>query len=59
MRTVARSKLHLITDLKLDIQLRLKTLQDHFQITNQQQVLELSSQYAAIQQKRNNQNVDT
>jgi hypothetical protein len=59
MRTVARSKLHLITDLKLDIQLCLKTLQDHFQITNQQQVLELSSQYAAIQQKRNNQNVDT
>ncbi|KAI0615923.1 hypothetical protein TUN199_12112, partial [Pyrenophora tritici-repentis] len=40
-RTVARSKLHLITNLDLD------------------QILELSSQYAAIQQKRRNQNVDT
>jgi hypothetical protein len=59
MRTVARSKLHLIADLDLDVRLRLKTLQDHFKITNQQQILELSSQYAAIQQKRKNQNVDT
>jgi hypothetical protein len=59
MRTVARSKLHLIADLDLDVRLRLKTLQDHFRITNQQQILELSSQYAAIQQKRKNQNVDT
>jgi hypothetical protein len=45
MRTVARSKLHLIADLDLDVRLRLKTLQDHFRITNQQ--------------KRKNQNVDT
>jgi hypothetical protein len=59
MRTVARSKLHLIADLDLDVRLRLKTLQDHFRITNQQQILELSAQYAAIQQKRRNQNVDT
>jgi hypothetical protein len=59
MRTVARSKLHLIADLDLDVRLRLKTLQDHFRITNQQQILELSSQYAAIQQKRKDQNVDT
>jgi hypothetical protein len=58
MRTVARSKLHLIVDLDLDVRLRLKTLQDHFRITNQQQILELSSQYAAIQQKRD-QNIDT
>ena len=58
MRTVARSKLHLIADLELDVRLRLRTLQDHFRITNQQQVLELSSQYAAVQQKRNNQHVD-
>jgi hypothetical protein len=58
MRTVARSKLHLIADLDLNVQLHLKTLQDHFKITNQQQILELSSQYAAIQQKRMNQNVD-
>ncbi|KAI1668028.1 Pol protein [Pyrenophora tritici-repentis] len=58
-RTVARSKLHLITNLDLDVRLRLRTLQDHFRITNQQQILELSSQYAAIQQKRRNQNVDT
>ncbi|KAF1946550.1 hypothetical protein EJ02DRAFT_430502 [Clathrospora elynae] len=58
MRTVARSKLHLIADLDLDVRLRLKTLQDHFKITNQQQILELSSQYAAVQQKRKNQNVD-
>jgi hypothetical protein len=43
MRTVARSKLHLIADLDLDVRLRLKTLQDHFRITNQQQILELSS----------------
>jgi hypothetical protein len=51
MRTVARSKLHLITDLELDVRLRLKTLQDHFRITSQQQILELSSQYvhAALQ----------
>jgi hypothetical protein len=59
MRTVARSKLHLITDLELDVRLRLKTLQDHFRITNQQQVLALSSQYADVQLKRKNQNVDT
>jgi hypothetical protein len=59
MRTVARSKLHLIADLDLNVRLRLTTLQDHFKITNQQQILELSSQYAAIQQKRKNQNVDT
>jgi hypothetical protein len=58
MRTVARSKLHLIVDLDLDVRLRLTTLQDHFRITDQQQILELSSQYAAIQQKRKNQNVD-
>jgi hypothetical protein len=32
MRTVARSKLHLITELDLDVRLRLKTLQDHFRI---------------------------
>jgi hypothetical protein len=57
MRMVARSKLHLIADLDLDVRLHLKTLQD--QITNQQQILELLSQYAAIQQKRKNQNVDT
>ncbi|KAF1937226.1 hypothetical protein EJ02DRAFT_447604 [Clathrospora elynae] len=59
MRTVARLKLHLIADLDLDVRLRLKTLQDHFRITDQQKILELSSQYAAIQQKRKNQNVDT
>jgi hypothetical protein len=59
MRTVAHSKLHLITELDLDVRLRLKTLQDHFRITNQQQILELSSQYAAIQQKQRSQNVDT
>jgi hypothetical protein len=59
MRTVARSKLHLIIDLELDVRLRLKTLQDHFRITDQQQVLELSSQYADVQQRRKNQNVDT
>lgn len=59
MRTVARSKLHLIADLDLDVRLRLKTLQDHFRITNQQQILELSAQYSAIQQKRKDQNVDT
>ncbi|EFQ91358.1 hypothetical protein PTT_11805 [Pyrenophora teres f. teres 0-1] len=58
-QTVAQSKLHLITNLDLDVRLRLRTLQDHFQITNQQQILELSSQYAAIQQKRRNQNIDT
>lgn len=34
MRTVARSKLHLITELDLDVRLRLKTLQDHFRITS-------------------------
>jgi hypothetical protein len=59
MRTVARSKLHLITNLELDVRLRLKTLQDHFRITNQQQVLALSLQYADVQLKRKNQNVDT
>jgi hypothetical protein len=59
MRTVARPKLHLISEPDLDVRLRLKTLQDHFQISNQQQILELSSQYATIQQKRKNQNADT
>jgi hypothetical protein len=58
MRTVARSKLHLISELDLDVRLRLKTLQDHFRITNQQQVLELSSQYADVQQKRKNQDIN-
>ncbi|KAL7771407.1 hypothetical protein CFE70_001350 [Pyrenophora teres f. teres 0-1] len=58
MRTVARSKLHLISELDLDVRLRLKTLQDHFKITNQQQILELSAQYADVQQKRKNQNVE-
>jgi hypothetical protein len=59
MRTVARSKLHLISELELDVRLRLKTLKDHFRITNQQHILEPSSQYAVIQQKRKNQSVDT
>ncbi|KAF2022520.1 hypothetical protein EK21DRAFT_95648 [Setomelanomma holmii] len=59
MRTVARSKLHLITALDLDVRLRIQTLKDHFHITSQQQVLELSSQYADVQQKRRNQNVNT
>jgi hypothetical protein len=45
MRTVARSKIHLISELELDVRLSLKTLQDHFKITNQQQVLEISAQY--------------
>jgi hypothetical protein len=35
MRTVARSKLHLVTELDLNVRLRLKALQDHFKITNQ------------------------
>ncbi|KAF2820915.1 hypothetical protein CC86DRAFT_427964 [Ophiobolus disseminans] len=59
MRTVARSKLHLITELELDVRLRLKTLQDHFKITNQQQVLELSTMYTDVQQKRKNQSIST
>jgi hypothetical protein len=59
MRTVARSKLHLISELDLDVCLRLKTLQDHFRITNQQQVLELSSQYADVQQRRKNQDINS
>jgi hypothetical protein len=59
MRIVARSKLHLITELDLNVRLRLKTLQDHFQITTQQQVLELSSQYTAVQQRPKSQTVDT
>ncbi|KAK1912655.1 hypothetical protein P3342_004591 [Pyrenophora teres f. teres] len=45
-------------ELDLDVRLRLKTLQDHFKITNQQQILELSAQYADVQQKRKNQNVE-
>jgi hypothetical protein len=59
MRTVARSKLHLISELDLNVRLRLKTLQDHFRITNQQQVLELSSQYTDVQQRRKNQDINT
>jgi hypothetical protein len=59
MRTVARSKLHLITELDLNVRLCLKALQDHFKITSQQQVLELSSQYTAIQHRQRSQNVDT
>jgi hypothetical protein len=59
MRTVARSKLHLISELDLDVRLRLKTLQDHFRITSQQQVLELSSQYADVQQRRKNQDINS
>jgi hypothetical protein len=51
MRIVAQLKLHLITEMDLDVCVCLKTLQDHFWITNQQQILELSSQYTAIQQK--------
>jgi uncharacterized protein (DUF885 family) len=58
MRTVARSKLHLISELDLDVCLRLKTLQDHFRITNQQQVLDLSSQYADVQQRQKNQDIN-
>jgi hypothetical protein len=58
MRTVARSKVHLISELDLNVRLRLKTLQDHFRITNQQQVLELSSQYADVQQRRKNQDIN-
>jgi hypothetical protein len=54
MRTVACSKLHLISELDLDVRLRLKTLQDHFRITNQQQVLELSLQYVDVQQRQKN-----
>ncbi|KAF2818242.1 hypothetical protein CC86DRAFT_414087 [Ophiobolus disseminans] len=54
MRTVARSKLHLITELDLDVRLRLKTLQDHFKITSQQQVLELSTLYTNVQLKPKN-----
>jgi hypothetical protein len=59
MRTVACSKLHLISELDLDVCLRLKTLQDHFRIMNQQQVLELFSQYAEVQQKQKNQDINT
>jgi hypothetical protein len=58
MRTVARSKLHLISELDLDVRLRLKTLQDHFRITNQQQVLDLSSQYVNVQQRQKNQDIN-
>ena len=54
MRTVARSKLHLITELDLSVRIRLNALQDHFKITDQQQILELSSQYADVQQKQKN-----
>ena len=42
MRTLVRSKMHLISELELDVRLTLKTLQDHFKVTPQQQVLELS-----------------
>jgi hypothetical protein len=56
MRTVARPKLHLISEPDLDVRLRLKTLQDHFQITNEQQILQLSSHFATIQQTRKNEN---
>ncbi|KAF2825442.1 hypothetical protein CC86DRAFT_371106, partial [Ophiobolus disseminans] len=59
MRTVACSKLHLITELDLDVHLRFKTLQDHFKITSQQQVLELSMLYMNVQQKPKNQSIDT
>ncbi|KAF2819121.1 hypothetical protein CC86DRAFT_335874, partial [Ophiobolus disseminans] len=59
MRTVACSKLHLITELDLDVRLRLKTLQDHFKITSQQQVLELSTLYTNVQLKPKNQSTDT
>jgi hypothetical protein len=59
MRTVARSKLHLITELDLNVRLRLKALQDYFKITSQQQVLELSSQYTAIQHRQRLQEIDT
>jgi hypothetical protein len=58
MRTVARSKLHLISELDVDVRLRLKTLQDHFRITNQQQVLDLSSQYVNVQQRQKNQDIN-
>jgi len=54
MRTVARSKLHLITKLDLSVRIRLNALQDYFKITDQQQILELSSQYANVQQKQKN-----
>jgi hypothetical protein len=59
MRTVARPKLHLISELDLDVCLHLKALQDHFRITNQQQVLELFSQYADVQQRQKNQDINT
>jgi hypothetical protein len=55
MRTVARSKLHLISEVDLDVRLLLKTLQDHFRINNQQQVMELSSQFATVHRLVNNQ----
>jgi hypothetical protein len=58
MMIVDRSKLHLISELDLDVRLRLKRLQDHFRITNQQQILELFSQYATVQQKQKNQNIN-
>jgi hypothetical protein len=57
-RTVACSKLHLISELDLDVHLCLKTLHDHFRITNQQQVLELSSQYADVQRRQKNQDIN-
>jgi hypothetical protein len=58
MRTVSRSKLHLISELDLDVRLRLKTLQDHFRIKNQPQVLELSLQYVDVQQRQKNQGIN-
>jgi hypothetical protein len=59
MRTLACSKLHVISELDLDVCLRLKTLQDHFRTTNQQQVLELSLQYADVQQRQKNQDINS
>jgi hypothetical protein len=58
MRIVACSKLHLISELDVDVCLHLKTLQDHFRITNQQQVLELCLQYADVQQRQKNQDIN-
>jgi hypothetical protein len=58
MRTVTCSKLHLISELDLDVCLRLKTLQDHFRTPNQQQVLELSLQYVDVQQRQKNQDIN-
>ena len=58
MRTVARSKLHIIIDLDHNVRVLLKTLQDHFKITSQQQILELSSQYHDVQKKRRDQSTE-